>query len=125
METAILPLQQSYVHQFASEWIEAWNSRDLERILSHYNDEVVLVSPVALKLLNNGDGVVRGKKALRDYFLRGLQTFPNLRFDLINVFWGVETVVLYYAHASRGNKTAEVMQLTPSGKVCRVWANYD
>jgi hypothetical protein len=41
------------------------------------------------------------------------------------VFWGVETIVLYYANKARGNKTAEVMQLTPERKVSRVWANYD
>lgn len=120
-----LPLQGSFARQFAQEWIEAWNSHDLERILAHYDDEVRLVSPVALNLLKNGDGVVQGKAALQEYFRRGLEAFPNLRFDLIEVFWGVETIVLCYANKVRGNKTAEVMQLTPAGKIIRIWANYD
>ncbi len=104
--------------------MNAWNSHDLEKILDHYDDEVVLISPVALKLLNNGDGVVRGKSVLREYFLRGIQAFPNRRFDLIDVLWGVETVVVYYANNVRGSKSAEVMQLA-AGKIRRVWANYD
>lgn len=120
-----MTLQGSFARQFAQDWVEAWNSHDLDRILAHYDDEVRLVSPVALKLLNNGDGVVEGKAALREYFRRGLEAFPNLRFDLIDVFWGVETIVVYYANQARGSKTAEVMQLTPAGKVRRVWANYD
>jgi ketosteroid isomerase-like protein len=62
MESALLPLQGSFVRQFAQEWIEAWNSHDLERILDHYDDEVVLVSPVALSVLGNGR--VQGKAAL-------------------------------------------------------------
>jgi predicted ester cyclase len=99
--------------------------RVLERILAHYKDEVVLISPVALQLLNNGDGVVRGKAALREYFLRGLQAFPNRRFDLVDVLWGVETIVVYYRNNVRGTKSAEVMQLTAVGKIRRVWANYD
>jgi ketosteroid isomerase-like protein len=118
-------LQAPFAHQFAQEWIEAWNSHDLERILSHYDDDVRLISPVALNLLNNGDGVVQGKAAVREYFRRGVEAFPNLRFNLIDVLWGVETLVLYYANNARGTKTAEVMQLTSSGKVRRVWANYD
>jgi len=73
-----LPLQVSFAREFAQDWVDAWNGHDLERILSHYDDEVLLTSPVALKLLN-GEGTVRSKAALRDYFLRGLQAFPNLR----------------------------------------------
>jgi predicted ester cyclase len=68
---------------------------------------------------------VRGKAALREYFLRGLQAFPNLRFDLIDALWGTETIVVYYINNVRGSKTAEVMLLNPEGKIRRVWANYD
>ena len=87
MEDAILPLQASFAREFAQDWVDAWNSHDLERILTHYDDEVLLVSPVALKLLS-GDGMVRGKAALREYFLRGLEAFPDLRFDLIGYTLG-------------------------------------
>jgi ketosteroid isomerase-like protein len=125
MENPSFPLQASFARAFAQDWVDAWNSHDLERILSHYDDEMRLVSPVALKLLNNGDGVVQGKAALREYFRRGLDAFPNLHFDLIDVLWGVETIVVYYANKVRGNKTAEVIQMSPAGKVSKVWANYD
>jgi hypothetical protein len=124
MGDAILPLQASFAREFALDWVDAWNSHDLERILSHYDDEVLLVSPVALKLLS-GDGTVRGKAALRQYFLRGLEAFPDLRFDLIDALWGTETIVVYYINNVRGSKTAEVMLLNPAGKIRRVWANYD
>lgn len=125
MENPSIPLQPAFARKFAEEWVDAWNSHDLERILDHYDDEVVLISPVALKLLNNGDGVVRGKPALREYFLRGIQAFPNRRFDLIDILWGVETLVVYYGNNVRGSKSAEVMQLSVAGKIRRVWANYD
>ena len=125
MTTPSSPFQPSFVHQFAEEWVNAWNSHDLERILAHYDDEVVLTSPVALKLLNNGNGVVRGKAALREYFLRGIEAYPERRFEFIDVLWGVETIVLYYGNNVRGSKSAEVMQLTSAGKIRRVWANYN
>jgi predicted ester cyclase len=125
MENPSLSWPQGFARQFAQEWVDAWNSQDLERILDHYDEEVILISPVALKLLSNGDGVVRGKSALREYFVRGLQAFPNRRFDLIDVLWGVENVVAYYTNNVRGSKSAEVMQLSAAGKIRRVWANYD
>jgi ketosteroid isomerase-like protein len=124
MEDALLPLQPSFARQLAYNWVDAWNSHDLERILSHYDDGVVLISPVALKLLN-GDGTVRGKAALREYFSRGLDAFPDLRFDLIDVLWGTETIVIYYFNNVRGSKTAEVILMNSAGKIRQVWANYD
>jgi hypothetical protein len=124
MENGCFPLQTSFARAFAQEWVDAWNSHDLERILAHYDDEVMLTSPVAMKLLN-GDGTVWGKAALREYFLRGLQAYPDLRFDLIDALWGTETIVIYYINNVRGSKTAEVMLLNAAGKVRRGWANYD
>jgi len=32
---------------FAEHWVQAWNSHDLDAIVSHYEDDVVLVSPNA------------------------------------------------------------------------------
>jgi hypothetical protein len=125
MNLPSFPLQQLFARQFAEEWVEAWNSHDLDRILAHYDDQVVLTSPVALNLLKNGSGMVEGKPALRDYFSLGVKAFPDLRFELIDVFWGVETVVVHYANNVRDGKSAEVMQLNAAGKVARVWANYD
>jgi hypothetical protein len=125
MENFSRPLQGPITRQFAQDWVDAWNSHDIDRILAHYDEEVVLISPVALTLLNNGTGVVQGKPALRNYFLRGLQAYPNLRFDLIDALWGVETIVVYYSNNVRDGKSAEVMQLTPTGKIARIWAHYD
>lgn len=124
METSRLSLQRSFVHQMALEWVSAWNSHDLERILGHYEDDIVLISPVAAKLLQN-DGVVRGKPALRQYFARGLEAYPEVHFELIDVLWGVETMVLYYSNTVRGTKAAEVMELSAAGRIRRVWGNYD
>jgi hypothetical protein len=125
MENISPPLQEAFARRFAQEWAEAWNSHDLDRILDHYDEQVILISPVALNLLNNGTGIVDGKSALREYFQRGLKAYPDLRFDLTDVLWGVETIVVYYGNNVRDGKSAEVMQVNAAGKVCRVWANYN
>jgi hypothetical protein len=39
---------------FAAEWIAAWNSHDLDRILSHYAGDIVFLSPFAQQLVGNG-----------------------------------------------------------------------
>lgn len=124
MEETYLPLQMEFVQSFAQDWIAAWNARDLDRILAHYAPDVIFTSPVALRLLQ-GDGTIRGIEALRSYFTRGLEAYPQFRFELVDVLRGIETVVLYYRNQLPDGKTAEVMHFNAEGKVARVWANYN
>ena len=107
----------------ANNWVAAWNAHDLDLIMMHYDDAVELTSPVAAQLLGTSDGKVIGKANLRAYFQRGLSAYPELRFGLEDVLWGVNSVVLYYTN-HKGTRTAEFMELSPSGKVVRVVANY-
>jgi predicted ester cyclase len=116
-------LTENSVRTLAREWIEAWNAHDLERILDHYEDDVTLTSPVVVQRLGETSGTVHGKAALRDYFALALKAFPELHFELVDVMWGVSSVVLYYVN-QRGTMTGEVMEIALSGRVSRVLANY-
>jgi len=117
-------IAETEARQFAQSWIHAWNAHDLDAILFHYGADVSLVSPTAARLLNNESGTVSGKEALANYFARGLAAYPALRFELLDVFWGVSSVVLYYIN-QRGTKTAEYMEFDAFQKVVRVVANYN
>ena len=116
-------MTEDEARSFAADWIEAWNSHDLDRIMTHYAEDVVLVSPIAAQLLNDPAGMVRGKDSLREYFQKGLNAFPQLRFDLIEVMRGLSSIVLYYKN-QRGTKSGEFMELNPQRKITRVVANY-
>jgi hypothetical protein len=108
---------------FAQEWVTAWNSHDLDAIMTHYAPQVVLTSPIAARLLGDSSGMVVGKEALLGYFQRGLQAYPNLAFTLLEVMWGVSSVVLHYVNENN-TKCGEFMELAPDGKVVRVVAHY-
>jgi ketosteroid isomerase-like protein len=116
-------LAKETVAHFANHWLAAWNAHDLDAIMAHYADEVTLSSPVAAQLLNHPSGQVSGKAALRQYFQKGLEAFPELRFSLIEALRGQASVVLYYQN-QRGTCTAEYMELSPAGLVTRVVVNY-
>jgi hypothetical protein len=60
--------------KLAHDWIAAWNAHDLELILSHYDDAIVLTSPVAARLLGSLDGKVTGTANVRAYFQRGTRS---------------------------------------------------
>ena len=53
---------------FAAEWLTAWNSHDLEAILSHYDDDFEMNSPVILELMGGTTGKLVGKAAVGAYW---------------------------------------------------------
>jgi len=108
----------------ANHWVEAWNAHDLDLIMTHYEDAIELISPVAARLLGTPDGKVAGKQNLRAYFQRGLEAYPELHFRLEDVLWGISSIVLYYTN-QKGTRTGEFMELSANGKVVRVVANYN
>jgi hypothetical protein len=89
-------LTETAARQFAESWVLAWSSHDLDGIMSHYGPEVILTSPVAAERFNDASGTVTGQEALRSYFKQGLEAYPNLTFELLDVMWGISSVVLYY-----------------------------
>jgi ketosteroid isomerase-like protein len=116
-------LEENQVRELADHWVGAWNSHDLDRIMAHYADDVVLISPVAARILGDPSGRVSGKPALRAYFERALGVYPNLKFELVDLMWGLQSVVLYYVN-QKGSKTGEYMEIDATGKVSKVVANY-
>jgi hypothetical protein len=109
--------------KLAEHWIAAWNAHDLDLIMTHYDDAIELTSPVVAQLLGTPEGKLIGKANVKSYFQRGLEAYPNLQFQLEDVFVGLSSVVLLYKN-QKGGRTAEFMELSSTGKVTRVVANY-
>jgi hypothetical protein len=105
--TPVLPLcqhermDQTEARAFAEQWAKDWNAHDVEALLAHFTDDVVFTSPVAIRVLG-GDGVIRGKEALRRYWSEGIRLIPDLRFEVLGVYVGISTVVINYRNQAGG-----------------------
>jgi hypothetical protein len=92
---------------FAEQWASDWNARDIDGLLKHFTDDVVFTSPVAIRLLG-GDGVIRGKEALRKYWTEGVRLIPDLQFEVLAVYTGIGTLVINYRNQA-GDMVCEVL----------------
>ena len=63
--------------------MEAWNSHDLDRIMSHYADDFQMTSPFIVTMMNEPTGTIKGKENVRAYWFKALERLPDLHFDLI------------------------------------------
>ena len=115
-------MERGFAGRFANDWIAAWNSRDLERILDHYEDDFEMSSPVIATLAGESSGKLRGQAAVRTYWARALENAPHLHFELLTALAGVDSVTVYYRGYS--GLAAEVLHFGPHGKVRAAQAHY-
>ena len=96
-----LGMDRVEAQNFVDSWVQGWNAHDLELLLSHFSDDVIFTSPVAAQLPNDSDGVIRGKAELREYWAEGLRRIPDLRFEVIDVYIGLHTLVINYRNQKK------------------------
>lgn len=116
-------MDKEIADKFGEEWIAAWNSHDIDRVLAHYTDDFEMTSPIIRKRTNKPNGMLKGKDILRDHWSKALAANPGLHFKLLNTFSGVDSVVVHYL-GHRGI-SAEVFYFDANGKVSRAHAHYE
>ncbi|MBF4472069.1 MULTISPECIES: nuclear transport factor 2 family protein [Flavobacterium] len=109
--------------KFASEWIESWNSHDLDDILNHYSEDIEITTPMIKLAGGIESGSLVGKALVKDYWNKALTKFPDLHFELIEVTSGVNSVALYYK-SIMGKMAIEVMFFNDKGLVNKMIAHY-
>ena len=112
-------MQPADAHAFAREWIASWNARDVESVLSHYDDTARFTSPKAA--VRVGSATVTGKDALRAYWLAAIALIDAIHFELDHALWDPdrrELVVVYDADINgQRNRACELMQFGASGQI--------
>src|SRR6266480_882854 len=112
------PMDAQQTEAFAKGWIQAWNRRDLDTVLSHYTEDVEFQSPLVVKLLGETSGTVRGKQNLREYFRKALAAFPgDIEIELLGIYQGMNSLLIHFQ--VKGRKAIEVMELNQEGKIRR------
>jgi hypothetical protein len=109
---------------FAEHWVAAWNKHDIDAVLTHYTDDFCMTTPMIQRVLNIESGSLKGKKAVGDYWKAALQKVPDLRFSIIEVTCGIDSVSIYY-NAIMGKKAIETFFFDKKGKVYKALATYN
>src|SRR5580658_2065706 len=91
-----MAITQQWADTFARDWVDAWNTHDVSRILSHYTEDFEMSSPFIIQFTGDASGKLVGKNKVEVYWREALEKFPDLRFDLQGVFAGASSVVIHY-----------------------------
>lgn len=102
-------MEQSEAHEFVQHWLAAWNAHDVDAVLSHFADDVTFTSPIAARIVAGSEGIIRGKAALRSYWSEGIRLIPDLQFELVGTYLGIDTLVINYRNQN-GGLVSEVLR---------------
>ncbi|QDF37429.1 nuclear transport factor 2 family protein [Bradyrhizobium symbiodeficiens] len=115
--------QPSTLAALGRTWVDAWNSRDLERVLALYDEAAVMTSDRIPMMGFDASGTVRGKAALRSYWSKALGLIPNLHFTVIELFVSPDSVVVFYEN-ERGKRICEYLRVNEAGLIVQGSANH-
>lgn len=112
-----------HAEEFANDWLAAWNAHDLDLILSHYEDDFEMSSPVIRQIMGEPSGTLKGKERIAEYWRKALARAPDLHFVKQHVLCGANSVTIIY----RGHRglSAEVFLFGKAGKVAAAFAHYE
>ena len=116
-------LSRAFAEAFANDWLSAWNDRDIDRILSHYADDIVFHSPRIAIVMGNDANTVHGKKALQAYWTEALSKARSLFFAIDDVLVSSDALTILYTN-HREEKVAETFVFNEDGEVCQSIAAY-
>lgn len=103
---------------FASAWIDAWNRRDIDTLVSHYTPDVRFVSPVAAQ--RTGSSTVNGRDELAAYW-SGARQYKKFVFMFESLVWDPVRLVLVIVYQrevdDRHDRAVEIFCFRSDGLV--------
>ena len=117
------PYQPQALATLGRQWVEAWNSRDLERVLTMYSEDTEMTSTHIPALGFDAGGTVHSKDRLRAYWSKALSLIPELHFTLIDTYVSPDSLVVFYQN-ERGHRMCEYLRLDDAGKIKQGSANH-
>ena len=94
----------------ARAWLDAFNGRDLERLLALYAEDAVHVSPKLRVQRPETQGEIRGKGALRAWWSDAMSRLPGLHYEKKHLSAGEGRVVMEYERQNPGEASYMVAE---------------
>ena len=94
----------------ARSWLDAFNARDLERLLALYDEEAAHTSPKLRAQRPETNGEIRGKPALRAWWADAMQRLPGLHYAGKHLSAGEDRVVMEYERQNPGEASYMVAE---------------
>lgn len=108
---------------FVNDWRSAWSDKNIEKILSFYQDGFAMNSPLICDCLGIDKVLCVGKAELENYCKYIFANFPEYVIRMVGTSFKGETITLHY-YDCFAKLVTESMQFSPDRKVINSVAFY-
>jgi len=99
------------LQSIAFKWFDAFNSHNLEQLLSLYDDDAEHFSPKLKIRKPETNGLVTGKAALRDWWKDAFERLPTLHYKVTSLTANGDRVFMEYIRAVEGEENMLVAEV--------------
>jgi hypothetical protein len=102
------------IETIALKWFEAFNTHNLEQLLSLYHNEASHFSPKLKIRIPETKGLVKGKEALRNWWKDAFDRLPTLNYQVTSLTSNEKRVFMEYLRKVDGEEdmlVAEVLEI--------------
>lgn len=108
------------LHELASLWVRHFNDKDLEALLSLYDDDASHFSPKLRARKPETGGLVRGKVELRAWWADAFERLPTLHYELQEITIEDGRIFIQYLRRVEGETDMDVAEFfrVKNFKIC-------
>ena len=102
------------LQSIAFKWFETFNNKELEKLLSLYDDDAVHFSPKLKMQHPESNGFVSGKEALRSWWKDAFERLPSLNYKVKSLTANGDRIFMEYTRTVTGEadmQVAEVLEI--------------
>ncbi|MFV8362876.1 nuclear transport factor 2 family protein [Flavobacterium sp. ZT3P35] len=99
------------LQSIAFKWFESFNNKELEKLLSLYDDDAVHFSPKLKMQHPESDGFVSGKEGLRRWWKDAFERLPSLNYKVKSLTANGDRVFMEYTRTVTGEVDLEVAEV--------------
>lgn len=112
-------METNQLENIAKQWFDAFNSKDLELLLSLYDKNAKHFSPKLKIRMPETLGIVQGHEAMREWWQDAFDRLPSLRYKVTTLTANKDRVFMEYIREVEGEASmfvAEVLEVQ-DGKI--------
>ncbi len=96
------------LHQTAHHWVDAFNEKNIEKLLALYDDQAYHFSP-KLKIKHpETNGMIIGKKAMRDWWQDAFDRLPDLQYIINHIVAEENIIYIEYIRKATGEEDSVI-----------------
>lgn len=102
------------LQQIAIRWFEAFNAKDLEKLLDLYDEDAQHYSPKLKIRQPETKGLIEGKEALRSWWQEAFERLPSLHYKVTSLTANLDRVFMEYIRQvdnEEDTAVAEVLEI--------------